>query len=112
IYYEVHGDSDAPLLVLISGGGAQLLSWDERFIALLTDQGFRVARFDNRDTGMSQRFGGWEDVDGIYELSDMADDIVRVMDALDADGAHLAGHSMGGMMAQMTAIHRPDRVLS
>lgn len=112
IYYEVFGAASDPLLVLISGGGAQMVSWDEDFIALLTAHGLRVVRFDNRDTGYSQRFGGSDDLDGGYSLSDMAADILRVMDDLGVDAAHLAGHSMGGMMAQMVAIEHPERVRS
>ena len=112
LYYEVFGAADAPVLVLVSGGGAQLLSWDERFIAMLTDGGLRVVRFDNRDTGLSQRFGGPDDLDGGYSLSDLAEDVLRVLDDLGVDAAHIAGHSMGGMMAQMLAIEHPERVLS
>lgn len=112
LYYEVFGEADAPVLVLVSGGGAQLLAWDERFIEMLTDGGLRVVRFDNRDTGFSARFGGPDDVDGGYSLSDMAGDIVRVLDDLGVESAHVAGHSMGGMMAQMLAIEHPERVRS
>lgn len=112
LYYEVFGAPGDPLLVLVSGGGAQLLSWDEEFIAMLTAGGLRVVRFDNRDTGYSQRFGGEEDVDGSYELADMGDDIVRILDDLGVESAHVAGHSMGGMMAQMVAIRSPERVRS
>lgn len=112
LYYEVFGDDDAPVLVLVSGGGAQLLSWDERFIGMLTAGGLRVVRFDNRDTGFSQLFGGEDDVDGGYDLSDMAEDVLRVLDELGVDAAHVAGHSMGGMMAQMLAIQHPERIRS
>ncbi|GAB3595588.1 alpha/beta fold hydrolase [Microbacterium tumbae] len=112
LYYEVFGADADPLLVLVSGGGAQLLSWDEAFIGMLTAGGLRVVRFDNRDTGFSERFGGEEDVDGGYDLSDMGDDIVRILDDLGVDAAHVAGHSMGGMMAQMTALEHPERVRS
>lgn len=112
LYYEVFGDEQAPVLVLVSGGGAQLLSWDEEFIRLLTDGGLRVVRFDNRDTGLSQLFGGDDDVDGDYDLAHMADDVLRVLDDLGVERAHIAGHSMGGMMAQMLAILHPERVLS
>lgn len=112
LYYEVFGAEADPLLVLVSGGGAQLLSWDEEFIELLTAGGLRVARFDNRDTGFSQRFGGEQDVDGGYDLADMGDDVVRILDDLGVDSAHIAGHSMGGMMAQMVAIMNPERVRS
>lgn len=112
LYYEVFGDESDPVLVLVSGGGAQLLSWDEAFIAHLTAGGLRVVRFDNRDTGYSERFGGEEIIDGGYDLADMGDDIVRVLDDLDVDSAHIAGHSMGGMMAQMVVIRHPERVRS
>ena len=112
LYYEVFGDDDAPVLVLVSGGGAQLLSWDPRFIRMLTDGGLRVVRFDNRDTGFSARFGGDDDFDGGYDLSDMAEDVLRILDDLGVAAAHVAGHSMGGMMAQMLAIQHPERVLS
>jgi pimeloyl-ACP methyl ester carboxylesterase len=112
LYYEVFGDAGAPVLVLVSGGGAQLLSWDEGLIRLLTGGGLRVVRFDNRDTGYSQRFGGEDDVDGGYELADMAEDVLRVLDDLGVDSAHVAGHSMGGMMAQMLAIQHPERIRS
>lgn len=112
LYYETFGAETDPLLVLVSGGGAQLLSWDEEFIAHLTSGGLRVVRFDNRDTGFSERFGGEDDIDGGYDLADMGDDIVRILDHLGVDSAHIAGHSMGGMMAQMVAIQHPERVRS
>jgi pimeloyl-ACP methyl ester carboxylesterase len=103
LYYELFGAEADPLLVL---------SWDEEFIDLLTAGGLRVVRFDNRDTGFSERFGGEQDVDGGYDLAAMGDDIVRILDDLGVDSAHIAGHSMGGMMAQMVAIRNPERVRS
>lgn len=112
IYYEVEGDPADPVIVLIAGGGAQLIAWRDELRAMLVGEGFRVVRFDNRDVGLSQRFGGEADIDGGYELGDMGDDVLRVLDHLGVDAAHLVGHSMGGMMAQMVAIEHPKRVLS
>lgn len=112
IYYEVHGAETDPLIVLISGGGAQMLSWRPEFIELLVAQGFRVVRFDNRDTGASQLFGGVDDLDGGYGLGDMGEDVVRILDHLGVEAAHIVGHSMGGMMAQMVVLEHPERVRS
>ncbi|QTV80070.1 alpha/beta fold hydrolase [Microbacterium sp. NIBRBAC000506063] len=96
LYYETSGDPANPTLVLISGGGAQMLSWDDRLVAMLVAEGLRVVRFDNRDTGLSQRFGGEDDVDGGYELLDLASDVLRILDDLGVESAHVAGHSMAG----------------
>jgi pimeloyl-ACP methyl ester carboxylesterase len=112
INYEVVGDAAAPVVVLVSGGGAQLISWHEDFMALLVAEGFRVVRFDNRDTGLSSRFGGPQDVDGGYGVEDMADDVVRVLDDLGVPAAHVVGHSMGGIIGQRLALDHPERVLS
>jgi pimeloyl-ACP methyl ester carboxylesterase len=112
IYYEVFGEASSPLVVLISGGGAQHLAWQPELIEQIVAEGFRVVRFDNRDTGLSHRFGGPDDLDGGYGLSDLGDDVLRVLDSLGVSAAHLVGHSMGGMMAQMVAIQHPERVRS
>ncbi|MCW4385361.1 alpha/beta fold hydrolase [Salinibacterium sp. SYSU T00001] len=112
IYYETMGEASGVPLVLLEGTGAQLIGWREEFCRMLVAQGFHVIRMDNRDVGLSQKFGGPEDIDGGYELSDMAEDVTRVLDDLGLASAHIAGRSMGGMMAQMLAIEHPERVRS
>lgn len=47
-----------------------------------------------------------------YRLEDMADDAAGLLDALEIDRAHVVGASMGGMIAQLVAIHHPGRVAS
>ncbi len=53
IAYETFGRPDEAPLLLISGTGAQMLIWPEDFCTALAGRGFQVARFDNRDTGLS-----------------------------------------------------------
>jgi pimeloyl-ACP methyl ester carboxylesterase len=47
-----------------------------------------------------------------YTAEDMTDDAVAVLDALGWNSAHLFGHSMGGQLAQRTALRHPRRVRS
>lgn len=58
IAYETFGRPDEAPLLLISGTGAQMLIWPEDFCTALAGRGFHVARFDNRDTGLSTHLTG------------------------------------------------------
>jgi pimeloyl-ACP methyl ester carboxylesterase len=101
------------------------VSWDDEFCQRFIDRGMSIVRFDNRDVGLSSnmddgrdpmglimsRLAG-EDIAAPYLLDDMARDAVAVLDAADVGQAHVAGLSMGGMIAQAMAVGYPDRVLS
>jgi pimeloyl-ACP methyl ester carboxylesterase len=121
--YQEMGDADAEPLLLVMGLATQMLAWDEGFCELLVERGFRVIRFDNRDIGRSTKIesaGVPRRVDMMlgrrgsapYLLRDMAADTVGLMDHLEIDSAHVAGASMGGMIAQTMAIEHPPRVRS
>lgn len=112
VYYETMGDREDRPLVLLHGGGAQLIGWDDRFCALLAASGFFVIRLDNRDVGLSQATGGPADIAASYDLGDMALDVLAVLDDLGIDGAHITGMSMGGYIAQVLAMRHPSRVAS
>lgn len=49
---------------------------------------------------------------GPYELGALADDAVRLMDALGVSRSHVVGAGFGGMVAQQLALDRPDRVMT
>jgi pimeloyl-ACP methyl ester carboxylesterase len=50
IEYESFGRDGDPLILLIMGFGAQLIFWPEALCQGLAAKGFRVVRFDNRDS--------------------------------------------------------------
>lgn len=112
IYYQTHGSAAAMPLMLLEGGGAQLVGWPQILLDDLTAAGFFVITMDNRDVGLSTMFGGPDDLDGGYSLEDMGEDVLAVLDHLGLDSAHLTGRSMGAMMAQTVAISHPHRVRS
>lgn len=124
IEYEESGSGDPLLLVM--GLNGQLIDWPEGFVDALVAQGFRVIRFDNRDAGLSTEMTApaptpWQIARGAirrrglkveYTVPVMARDAVGLLDALGLDKVHVAGMSMGGMIAQQIAIDFPERVLS
>jgi pimeloyl-ACP methyl ester carboxylesterase len=55
IDYEIFELGSGEPLLLVMGVGAQMLYWHDEFCQALAGQGFRVARFDNRDSGLSTR---------------------------------------------------------
>lgn len=121
--YQEMGDPDGEPLLLVMGLATQMIAWDETFCGMLADRGFRVVRFDNRDIGRSTKLkqaGVPPRLDmmlgrrgsAAYLLRDMAADTAGLMDHLGIDSAHVAGASMGGMIAQATAIEHPERVRS
>jgi pimeloyl-ACP methyl ester carboxylesterase len=122
IEVETRGRDDAPVFALIRGLSTQLIHWPESFLESFVEAGFRVVVFDNRDCGLSGKFEAYGTpeiadlvagkVDPPYRVADMALDVVGVLDALDIDRAHVAGISLGGMVAQHLAASHGDRFLS
>src|ERR1700761_8912944 len=66
LFYEDLGDVDAPPVLLIMGVGAQLPMWPDGFCELLVARGFRVIRFDHRDTGLSTKMHGQRAAGSVY----------------------------------------------
>jgi pimeloyl-ACP methyl ester carboxylesterase len=127
IEVDDQGPASAEPILLIMGLGMQLIGWPDELVQMLVARGFRVIRFDNRDTGLSQGFDelrvpnlAWAGlryavhlpVHSPYSLADMAADALGVLDALGVQRAHVCGASMGGMIAQHLAAEHPQRVKS
>lgn len=127
IEVETFGSPDDPAVLLIMGLAAQLTLWPDALCERLSARGFYVVRFDNRDVGLSTKFEAagipelgevmarhlaGEDPGVAYRADDMVADSFGVLDALGIEQAHVAGFSMGGMIAQRMAANGTARVLS
>jgi pimeloyl-ACP methyl ester carboxylesterase len=126
IEFEDIGPKDGSPLLLIMGFGSQLTSWPREFREGLANGGLRVISMDNRDVGLTQKWDGQiPDVraaqaalsdgrkpDVPYDLADMAADSACLLDELGVESAHIAGASMGGMIAQLVALDHPKKARS
>jgi pimeloyl-ACP methyl ester carboxylesterase len=122
--YQTFGDPRDEPLLLVMGLGGPMVWWDEDLCRRLADRGFFVVRFDNRDAGRSTKLSDTvprgQIVRGFvgrpmvppYSLVDLASDTIGLMDHLGIASGHIAGLSMGGMIAQTMAIRAPERVRS
>jgi pimeloyl-ACP methyl ester carboxylesterase len=90
-----------PHVTLVHGVGANLQSWDE--VTSLLEPHFTVVRLDLRGHGRSGRIT-------TCRLDDLASDVRRVWDARGIAKSHLAGFSLGGLIAQSLALSDPERI--
>ena len=100
IYYEIEG-SGRPI-VFLAGMGLDLSIW-YGVTGLLEDR-FACVLMDNRGAGFS------EATMGPYAIPQMAADVFGLMEGLGLTNVVVAGHSMGGCIAQQLALDHPDLV--
>src|SRR5689334_23864116 len=102
LYCERHG-AGFPVLFIsgLSGHGAY---WRDQVPAFA--KRFEVVLHDQRGIGQSDHSRV------AYTVERMAQDVVRLMDALGIAKAHIVGHSTGGAIAQILAIEHPQRLAS
>lgn len=94
LFYDIMGAENSETVVLISGLGSQMTSWSYSFCQEFVDKGFRVIRFDNRDSGLSTFIeydvNNMGELIGLlqqgkypknsYKLVDMANDVISLLD--------------------------------
>lgn len=112
-------------LVLLQGLAWPRAHWDDALCDRLARAGFDPIRVDVRDVGGSEYFGGTppsigrvigaalagKPIEGApYDLSDMARDVIALLDELSIERAHVCGVSLGGMIAQTLALEHPGRI--
>lgn len=101
LYYEWHGPEQADVLVLSNGILMSTASWALQTAAL--GNHYRLLLYDCR--GMWQS----EHPPGPYSMSQHADDLAGLLDALDIKQAHVGGISYGGEVSMAFALEYPER---
>jgi pimeloyl-ACP methyl ester carboxylesterase len=101
---------DGPPVLLLHGAGIVGAGWAPQ-IEVLQDR-FTLVTLDNRGIGGSTLPPVGLGKRARLSIEAMAADALAVMDAEGLDGFHLAGHSMGGLIAQRIALDAPRRVRS
>lgn len=104
---ETFGDARDPAILLIGGAAASMDWWDDALCERLAAGLRYVIRYDQRDTGASTTYPRGAPP---YSGDDLVADATGLLDALGVARAHVAGLSMGGMLAQRLAVRHPDRV--
>lgn len=98
----VDGPTDGPLVLLLHGFPELNVSWRHQ-IPALAGAGYRVVAPNQR--GYAGSVGG-----GSYRTSDLARDVVAMLDALGVERAVIVGHDWGGGVAWTVAHQHPERV--
>jgi 3-oxoadipate enol-lactonase/4-carboxymuconolactone decarboxylase len=104
LHVQQSGSKDAPVLLLLHSLGTQAAIWEPVDEALSSR--YRILRPDFRGHGLSGVTPGPYTVDGL------AEDMLALLDAVGVDAAHVAGISLGGLVAQAMACQAPARVRS
>lgn len=127
---EAGGNPNHPPMIFITGLGSQMFFWSDILLKRFMDMGFFVIRFDNRDTGLSSkiRIEGLPRLNTLkmmlkvqtglsnrsepvaYTLTDMAEDVARLIKTMNLNKVNLVGASMGGMIAQILAARYPNYI--
>jgi len=109
IWVEAYGRTENTACLFVNGAGANSSFWSDNLCCALVEKGYCVIKYDHRDFGYSDKFDFEKQP---YDVTDLTKDAIMILDSLQVEKAHIMGHSMGGFIAQLLAIHYPERVIS
>lgn len=107
IFTESIGDSNNPAIVLIMGAMNQGIFWYDSFCKKLAENNFFVIRYDHRDTGLSDLV---DYKNNPYDLNNLAEDVINILDAYSIQKTNIVGVSMGGYIGQLLAVNYSNKV--
>jgi pimeloyl-ACP methyl ester carboxylesterase len=102
--YDVIGTLSQPVVMPILGITDNMSDWPDRLCAPFVEAGYCVVRHECRDMGWSTQMDGVK-----YDMQQIVDDVIALMDQLGISTADFVGYSFGGAVAQMLALSAPDR---
>lgn len=102
LYYEVHGDGDA--VILIHGLGSSSQDWELQ--TPVFSQSFKIITLDLRGHGRSAK------TQGPYTMVNFAEDTAGLIQTLGINSVDVVGISLGGMVGFQLALDFPGLVKS
>ena len=102
IHYTLTGPESAPVLVLSNSLGTNFSMWDPQLPDFSSR--FRLLRYDTRGHGNSSV------PPGPYNIELLANDLLRLLDALSLSRVNFCGLSMGGQTGIWLGLHAPHRL--
>jgi 3-oxoadipate enol-lactonase/4-carboxymuconolactone decarboxylase len=100
--YKLQGTPNSPVLIFSNSLGSEMMMWDDLIPYLLPF--FRVLQYDTRGHGGSPLTPN----EGTT-ISELANDVIQLMDKLNIEAAYFCGLSMGGLIGQYLGINHPNR---
>ncbi len=124
--YKLYGNPSDPVVIIVQGLGMPLTATPPKLVKNLVKKSLCLLLIDNRDIGQSDiidikppniilealKYKCGFPVNSCYSLKDMMNDINNLLESINVDNAHIIGVSMGGMIAQLMAIHHPSKIKS
>lgn len=106
IHYVDQGSGE-PVVLIHGFTASHQMNWELPGITAALAKQYRVIGIDNRGHGKSDKPHGADQ----YGVN-MVQDVIRLLDHLEIDQAHVVGYSMGGFITGNLIVNYPERVAS
>lgn len=104
LFVQDWGTAGCPPVLFSAGLGGSGQYWKPQIAALARD--YHVIIYDHRGTGRSER----ADLPLPYTATNLAADMLTVLDGLGLTRSHVVGHAAGGLACMQLALDAPERV--
>jgi aminoacrylate hydrolase len=106
VIFDVHDRPGAETVLLSAGLGGAAGYWTPQLAALKAR--YRLVTYDQAGTGRARPI----DLPEGYSITDMADEVLAILDATQTQSCHFVGHALGALAGVDLALRHPARLLS